>query len=298
MSIQMNDVTMQNQDFVHYPPPQYDDIPAILMGNVSAIPAPQHLLNECTQPPAYDTLSELPIWIIPLPDSDRSFNVEHWNTDSQIPLHSMSLSPQYQRSNAVTSQTSETPLFYYKFWKSPPAIVGVLMLVASFVQVFTGTVLASSNVAIYSQSLTYGIPFWAPVCFLITGCLSIIVHFKPLRIQIRNSLIFNILTTIISPVGLVYNVIDLENLWTFQYPQNWISESKFYYILISTNVALLCLSIPAGIFGSCALCHSSRKDPQESVIENGFISPTLPSDLPQSQLHSPPPYTPRGITTQ
>ncbi|XP_073414899.1 uncharacterized protein [Dendrobates tinctorius] len=276
----MNEVTMQNQDLVDYPPPRYDDIPAIVMGNVNVVPPTQHLLNECSQPPEYDTLSDLPIWIIPLPDSETSFSAEHWDTDSQIPLHSMSSSPQYRRSNALTSQTSETPLFYSKFWKSPPAIVGVLMLVASFVQVFTGIVLASRKIAVYSKSLTYGIPFWAPMC-------------------IRNSLIFNIITTtIISPVGLVYNVIDLETLWNSQHPLNWIGEYKIYYTIISTNVALLCLSISGGIFGLYALCHSSRKDPQEFVIENGFISPTPPSDLPQSQLHFPPPYIPQEITTQ
>ncbi|XP_073414900.1 uncharacterized protein [Dendrobates tinctorius] len=255
----MNEVTMQNQDLVDYPPPRYDDIPAIVMGNVNVVPPTQHLLNECSQPPEYDTLSDLPIWIIPLPDSETSFSAEHWDTDSQIPLHSMSSSPQYRRSNALTSQTSETPLFYSKFWKSPPAIVG----------------------------------------YLITGYLSIIVHLKPLRRQIRNSLIFNIITTtIISPVGLVYNVIDLETLWNSQHPLNWIGEYKIYYTIISTNVALLCLSISGGIFGLYALCHSSRKDPQEFVIENGFISPTPPSDLPQSQLHFPPPYIPQEITTQ
>ncbi|XP_077111137.1 uncharacterized protein LOC143767002 [Ranitomeya variabilis] len=138
---------------------------------------------------------------------------------------------------------------------------------------------------------------YAPL-YLLTGCLSIIVHFKPLRVQIRNSLIFNILTTIISPVGLVFNVIDLETLWNYQYPQNSIGEYKFYYTLISTNVALLCLSISANIFGLYALCHSSTKDPQESEIENGFMSPTPPSELLQSQLPSPPPYTPQEITIQ
>ncbi|KAM4030381.1 uncharacterized protein ACNLHF_018127 isoform 2-T2 [Anomaloglossus baeobatrachus] len=275
MSVQMNEATTRNQ--VHYAPPEYNDIPGIQMWNGITVPPAAPPVNECTQPPAYDTIFDVPIWTTPLPDSDRSFSTQHWNTDSQIPLHDVISSSQYQRSNPVTSQASETPLFYYKVWKSPPAIVGVLILVASFLQVFTGTVLASSRIAVISKTLTYGIPFWAGVC-------------------IRISLIFNILTTIISSVGLTFNVIDLEKLWNLVYPQYSINEYKIYYILISTNVALLCLSISAGIFGFCILCHSSRKDPQESVTENGFISPMAPSDLPQLQLSSPPPYTPQGIT--
>ncbi|XP_056387714.1 membrane-spanning 4-domains subfamily A member 15-like [Hyla sarda] len=296
MSLQMNEITTQDQE---YAPPKYDEIIGIPMWNVNTVLPTEHPWNEYTQPPAYDTLPDTPIWTIPLPDPNRSLSAQQLNADSQVHLYCPVSSPQYRRTNAVLSQNYEMSLFRYRCWRSPPAIIGVWLLIAAFVQVGTGTVLAFSHFAKYSDSLTYGIPIWAPVCYLFTGGLSITAHFKPFFCHVRNLLCSNIITIIISSVGLVFNVKDLEELWDMMLnpSSSYISRDDFniYYVLIGTNVVLLCFSVSAGIFGSAVLCRSLRKDPQESEIENDFIPQRPFSDLPETTFSSPPPYTPQIV---
>ncbi|XP_069837187.1 uncharacterized protein [Dendropsophus ebraccatus] len=292
MSLQMNGTSTQNQESVQYAPPKYEEIIGLPMWNINTVPPTGHPLDEHAQPPSYDSIPELPIWTIPLPVVNSSFSTQQWNEESFIDPYNEMFPAEYQIPNAV--QTSDKSLFIYKCWKSPPAILGVWLLVAGFAQAGIGTALASNTVAVFSVSLTYGIPFWAPVCYLITGCLLITAHIKPFVCQVGISLCFNIITGVVSSVGLMFNAKDLQTLWDKApyYDEDQLQSGlNIHYALIGTNVALLCFSVSAGIFELYVLYHSTRKNPQDSEIENNFT----PTDLPETTLPSPPPYTSQRV---
>ncbi|XP_069837186.1 uncharacterized protein [Dendropsophus ebraccatus] len=252
MSLQMNGTSTQNQESVQYAPPKYEEIIGLPMWNINTVPPTGHPLDEHAQPPSYDSIPELPIWTIPLPVVNSSFSTQQWNEESFIDPYNEMFPAEYQIPNAV--QTSDKSLFIYKCWKSPPAILG----------------------------------------YLITGCLLITAHIKPFVCQVGISLCFNIITGVVSSVGLMFNAKDLQTLWDKApyYDEDQLQSGlNIHYALIGTNVALLCFSVSAGIFELYVLYHSTRKNPQDSEIENNFT----PTDLPETTLPSPPPYTSQRV---
>ncbi|XP_063819177.1 membrane-spanning 4-domains subfamily A member 8-like [Pseudophryne corroboree] len=171
----------------------------------------------------------------------------------------------------------------------------VLLFVGAFAQVGAGTVLASNAFSQLSNTLLYGIPFWAPVCYIITGSLLLSAYVDPTPRRVRLSLFFDIITTIFSIVGLVFNVKDLEKLQSDPFADSQGSVYNIHYVLICTNVVILCFAVFATTFGFYVLCCVRREEPQLSVIENTFVTSMLPPDFPETPpFPPPPPYTSQG----
>ncbi|KAM3914059.1 uncharacterized protein RB166_019242 [Leptodactylus fuscus] len=271
----------RNQD---YEPSDFVGINALPMRRFPPTDNPR---DDHFQPPAYHTLPDLPVWTIPLPESqsDRSLRAQQWTIDSPIPP-----TTQYHTPNVVDSQTPG-PLIKSPFWKSPLAVVGAWLVIISFLPILGGVILTSNEFATMSNSLLLEIPFWSAACYVVTGSLCIMAHMRPFLCQVGLSLGFSILTVIVSCVGLVFNVHDLES----RSHVNYLFPPYELYILIGANIVALCLSFFGSICGFGILCRSLNKKPQEPVTED--VMPTATSsqisiDLPEMPSTPPPPYIP------
>ncbi|XP_075071538.1 membrane-spanning 4-domains subfamily A member 4D-like isoform X2 [Mixophyes fleayi] len=301
MSSRVNEIHTPIYETVQYDnaPPVYS---TISMSDVYSAPPTGQPWDEFPLPPAYDTLPDLPIWSVPLTASQSNTlsNIQQWNVHPQLPAHNASSSSALQQnSSSVCSQMILTAN-KRKFQRWKQGVVAGFQLLAAFIQVGAGTALASNEFGSLSKTLLFGIPFWGPVCYLVTGCLLITAYFTPSPRRVKLSLSFNIITMILNSFGLAYNVKDLDILCDVP-PlsgcyERTISASRIHYILISTNVLLLCLSVFAAIIGFYVLCCLKIEDSQSSVIENNFVSSmTSPDFFETPPLPPPPPYTPQGV---
>lgn len=286
-----------NQTAAHLgnePPAYYNSFAEEPVWNISSVTPSEQIWNDC--PPAYDSLLDTPIWSIPVSPLTAPTDDQLWNFPLPIPEYSEAPSNANTNRNSGNTPTSSNSLFNEKFQRGRPLCVGVLVILCAFVQIAVGTMLAFNSMRDYSATLSYGIPYWTSVCYTITGCLLIAAKVRTTRSRVKISIAFDILSMILSIIGLVFNTRDLIN-----FCNNSASNSGCHsrmqmgamdsnYILISANVMMLFLCLAATVIGIHVLCLP-REPPPPEVIENYFIPPTIPPEFLQisSQL-PPPPY--------
>ncbi|XP_077310755.1 uncharacterized protein LOC143930362 isoform X2 [Lithobates pipiens] len=204
-------------------------------------------------PPAYDTLTDLPLWCVIPPESrlnppaaipqrcrppqaashDASSNVSARyasrglvnNTptaqqDNTRPtIHVRNVSSNSPTRNPRIVNTTENSVYITRFFekkKCNPKKLGWFLSLVVFVQVGNAIVLSfESNAG--SRSLSSGIIFWAPLFYLFTGPFTALASLKPTVCKVKTFLSLNLVSLAISCVGLALSILDLQDL---QDPKN------------------------------------------------------------------------------
>ncbi|XP_040178152.1 uncharacterized protein LOC120910460 [Rana temporaria] len=189
------------------PPAYYNSYAEEPVWNVSSVTPSEQTWNDC--PPAYDSLLDIPVWSIPIIQPTAPTEDQLWNFPLPIPEYSEASPNTNTNRNSGNTPISFNTLFKQKFQRGKPICVGVLVISCAFVQIAVGMMLAFNTMRDHSETLSYGIPYWTSVCYIITGCLLIAAKIRTTRSRVKISIAFDILSMILSIIGLVFNIRDI-----------------------------------------------------------------------------------------
>ncbi|XP_073537279.1 membrane-spanning 4-domains subfamily A member 4D-like isoform X2 [Phyllobates terribilis] len=259
--------------------------------------------NNENVPHTYETIQNqaspaVPNWRTSVPTCQQ-------NVYPPIPAYTTSPSTQVWPAPAVAPQMNATAIlapntlpsstFYQTFLKSKPKALGIVLIISAILEIGLGIGLVFT---ILSSSLTSGIHFWGPICYIIAGALTIAAHPKPNVCLIRGSLSLNIITSVFSTIALIINIADLANMATFHrcyyYSGDYYYDDDYYErcknllyggygiiaVLLIINLLLFCVSLSLSIFGCRSLSKVSSNSPQVFMVQNDVLVSTNPSTVP------------------
>ncbi|XP_073414906.1 membrane-spanning 4-domains subfamily A member 4A-like [Dendrobates tinctorius] len=270
--------------------------------------------NNENVPPTYETIQNpaspaVPSWTTsvptylqnvcsPLPAYNASPSTQMWTTPT--------VTPQWRVANVMAPNTHPSSPFYQTFLKSKPKALGIVLIISAILEIGLGIALGFTS---YSISFPSGIPFWGPIFYIIAGALTISAHHKPNVCLIRGSLSLNIITSIVTTIALIINIVDLtvmQSFWNCYHgsgSQRCKNQLNGGYAVLSflliLHVLLFCVSLSLSIFGCRSLSQVSSNSPQVFLIQNDVVLSTNLSTVPATFAgyaqsfapeNAPPPY--------
>ncbi|XP_040176998.1 membrane-spanning 4-domains subfamily A member 4A-like [Rana temporaria] len=133
--------------------------------------------------------------------------------------------------------------------------------------------------SVYRLSLISGNPFWAAVAHIITGIMTLSAYSKKSICWVRGSLATNVISALMSGVGIILACLDLVELSSLR-----CREHSYYYcsenvggivvhaMLLVNNLLILCVSLSLGVFG-CLSLGDVPSIQQVFLLHNGDIVP-------------------------
>ncbi|XP_056387717.1 uncharacterized protein LOC130282863 [Hyla sarda] len=275
----------------HNPPP-YNEISPSPIWTISLAPSNQ-AWDDNALPPAYHTLSNVPLVNVPLPASQ--FNSpptnEQWSMMTPRPTYT---NPSTTQATAVHSQqfSIETPapshnnnstsswsnyddhsqnlgiipetqgttlsVLEKRFRRRKMNIIGGSIILTAVAQIIVSLSLLYNT---ESKLASYGTAYWTSAIYIITGYILLVTKRKPTTHLVCSSVVFNIMTWISCATSLALAVIDLgefKKLCFINACYTYSQLSPYYYTLIAMNSLVLLLSLPAGLIGITALSSHSK----------------------------------------
>ncbi|XP_077309868.1 membrane-spanning 4-domains subfamily A member 8-like [Lithobates pipiens] len=197
-------------------------------------------------------------------------------------------SPQWNI-NVPLPQIPLSTTFHQTFLKGKPFALGVVLICAGTFNVIMGIAMIFS---IFRLSLISGNPFWAAVAYIITGIMTLSAYSKISLCRVRGSFAMNVISALMSGVGIILACLDLSALSFLrcrQYGSYYCSENVggivVHSLTLVNNLLILCVSISLGIFG-CLSLGDVPSIQQVFLLHNGVMVPvsataTTSPPLPQ-----------------
>ncbi|XP_073453240.1 membrane-spanning 4-domains subfamily A member 4A-like isoform X3 [Aquarana catesbeiana] len=132
--------------------------------------------------------------------------------------------------------------------------------------------------SVYGLSLISGNPFWAAVAYIITGIMTLSAYSKISICRVRGSLAMNVVSALMSGVGIVLACLDLVPM-SFprcrQYSSYYCSENVsivVHSLTLVNNLLIFCVSISLGVYG-CLSLDDVPSIQQVFLLHNGAMVP-------------------------
>lgn len=177
------------------------------------------------------------------------------------------------------------------------------MMSRQITQIFTGIVQVAFGIVLtlvnkYQLIVHTGTPFWTGILYIISGVICVAAAKNPKISLVRGLLAMNILSAIVSGLGIV-----LHSFFpVFDYPHGncqWIESSQscasqvptdtmfgVTMILFVFTILEFCVSISSAAFGCKTLCRDSYSDMSVVIYQNMGPPAALANEPPKA----PPPY--------
>ncbi|KAM9114268.1 membrane-spanning 4-domains subfamily A member 4A-like isoform 1-T1 [Pangshura tecta] len=207
-----------------------------------------------------------------------------------------------------SSDPSAPPRPLRKFYQGEPLALGITQIFTGIVQVAFGIVLILVNV--HQLIVLTGTPFWTGILYIISGVICVAAAKNPKISLVRGLLAMNILSAIVSGLGIV----SYSFSFVFDYRHGhcqWVESSQscaptsgvptalplwlspgqdimlgVTRILFVFTILEFCVSISSVAFGCNTLCRDSYSDMSVVIYQNMGPPAALANDPPKA----PPPY--------
>ncbi|XP_073451340.1 membrane-spanning 4-domains subfamily A member 4D-like isoform X1 [Aquarana catesbeiana] len=200
-----------------------------------------------------------------------------YNVPQGPPTVIMSTAAPQWNVNVPLPQVSLPTTFYETFLKGKPFALGVVLICAATYNVIMG--IGMICFSIYRLSLISGNPFWAAVAYIITGIITLAAYSKPSICQVRGSSAMNVVSAVMSGVGIIFACLDLVTLSSLRcrehssfYCSNNTGGIVVHALTLVNNLLILCVSIFLGVFG-CLSLGNVQSVTQVFLLHNGAIFP-------------------------
>ncbi|XP_073453241.1 membrane-spanning 4-domains subfamily A member 4D-like isoform X4 [Aquarana catesbeiana] len=177
--------------------------------------------------------------------------------------------------NVPLPQVPLSTTFHQTFLKGKPFALGVVLICAGTFNVIMGIGMIFS---VYGLSLISGNPFWAAVAYIITGIMTLSAYSKISICRVRGSLAMNVVSALMSGVGIVLACLDLVPM-SFprcrQYSSYYCSENVsivVHSLTLVNNLLIFCVSISLGVYG-CLSLDDVPSIQQVFLLHNGAMVP-------------------------
>ncbi|XP_069835413.1 uncharacterized protein [Dendropsophus ebraccatus] len=289
----LNKVNSHMDEITCHNPPSYHEISASPIWTISLAQSDNPEFDDQSLPPAYHTLTNVPLPPLNVPLPAPQFNSpptteplyteiprhnytnpsppqpaiysQQWNTETPAPgYNNRSTTPSsayddsFQDLRNPTTQRTTLSVIEQKFRKRKINIFGSVMILAALGQLVVSLSLQYDA----SKSLQYGIPYWTSSVYIVTGFLLIAVKRNPTVRLVWSSVVSNIITLIFCCTAMACFFLDIQKSsepCIHDYCPYTVAFIN-YYILIAVNTPVLMISILAGLTGICALTSQSKED--------------------------------------
>ncbi|XP_071986829.1 membrane-spanning 4-domains subfamily A member 8-like isoform X3 [Engystomops pustulosus] len=162
----------------------------------------------------------------------------------------------------VLTGSSLPMTFYHKFCDGKPLAAGISIITISLVQIALG-IQAFVNLVFFSVSLLTFILFWGPVFYIVTASLMISGKRKPSICLVTSSMILNIISSVISFVGLSLAAVDIyivtercfESFHRFDSKCSGFAGMARPCLILVSNLLLLIVSIYSAVYAGRSMKH-------------------------------------------
>ncbi|XP_068114428.1 membrane-spanning 4-domains subfamily A member 8-like [Hyperolius riggenbachi] len=258
---------------------------ALPLQNVPVAPYPVQQYHDPELPPAYETISDFPLYPsdlqlnvtpsvqagpndawsrfyngsqVQVPANNQQWNVQPSATFNNIPYSAPTTNPPVINTTQTSVPVWPQETVSRNQRRGNPCI-GILMIILAIAHIGIGIGLTTNYHGGKSSTISSGIPFWGAALHIITGSVNIAAHASLTRCKVICAIILTVGTLIVSAIDLVINVKDFNNAHDCWFGSGHWGPSKdcfnampYYWGLVSTNGFILFLSLISLCFGCCA----------------------------------------------
>ncbi|XP_076972231.1 membrane-spanning 4-domains subfamily A member 4A-like [Tamandua tetradactyla] len=191
-----------------------------------------------------------------------------------------------------------------KFLNGKPKILGATQILIGLMKICLWAMWKTASYHVYVHSYLFTplafisiYPVWGSLCFFLSGIMSIVAGSKLTMNLVRGSLAMNIISAIVSAVGLALLTLDVNSsVWeirgfkaagvtyTLKYESETFKQVFLFAILILTMLEM-CISLTLSAFGYMVACFVTQvvvqlapadNRPSEVTLEHEYEELTCP----------------------